>query len=426
MEGLIVEPSRTYQKLLSSAVESGGLETKQASTGGEALNLLRKQSFDLVFIAMHLRDMDASMFSSHLRADNRTRQIPLVMITSNEDKKFLDKAFSAGITEIFAKHELDKITRYTAQFSSKRYRKIMEGSILYIEDSLSIATLTSQLLRDNSYTVDHFTIGEEGIEAFQKNTYDLVLTDIMLKGKLNGYGILRAIRNFDDEKKYIPLLVFSVLDDVARKIELLRSGANDYVTKPLVQEELLARVNNLVISKKRLDQITSQQNLMHDLAMKDQLTGLHNRHFLMEAAPSKLSEARRYRISSSLIVVDVDKFKLVNDQHGHATGDFVLKEIAYVLTEFIRKEDIVARYGGEEFVLLLSHCDLANALNIAEKIRKSIENLHPAGLTVTASFGVAEMQQESEEGFSELFKAADHALCQAKLTGRNKVVGRYL
>ena len=142
MEGLIVEPSRTYQKLLSSAIELGGFGTKQVSTGNEALILLRKQSFDLVFIAMHLQDMDASKFSSYLRADLRTRQIPVVMVTSNEDKKLLDEAFSAGVTEIFAKHELDKITNYAAQFSKKKCSKTISGHILYIEDSPSTTSLT--------------------------------------------------------------------------------------------------------------------------------------------------------------------------------------------------------------------------------------------------------------------------------------------
>lgn len=423
MEGLIVEPSRTYQKLLSSAIESGGLETQQVSSGSEALMLLRQQPFDLVFVAMHLQDMDASMFSSHLRADLRTRQIPVVMVTSNEDKKLLDEAFSAGVTEIFAKHELDKITSYTAQFSRKNGNKTMSGRILYIEDSPSAASMTSAVLRESGYTVDHFATGEEGIAAFQKYAYDLVLTDILLKGKLNGYGTVKALRHLEDEsKKYVPLLVFSVLDEVAHKVELLRLGANDYVTKPLIQEELLARVSNLITSKKLLDKAITQQNLLQELAMKDPLTGLYNRYFLMEAAPSKMREATRYDIPCSLVIVNMDQFKSVNENYGHPRGDTILKEVASLLTKSIRQEDIAARFDGEEFVLLLSHCNASNAAIVAEKIRKSIENLHPSDLDVTASFGIAEIRQDSTENFSEIFKAAREATHQAQSNGGNQVI----
>lgn len=421
MEGLIVEPSRTYQKLLSSAIESGGLETKQVATGNEALTLLREQPFDLVFVAMHLQDMDGPMFSSQLRADSRTRQIPLVMITSNEDKKLLDEAFSAGVTEIFARHELDKITSYATQFSRKKHNKTMSGCILYLEDNPSMANMTSALLRDCGYTVDHFTTGDEGMDAFQKNDYDLVLADILLKGKLNGYSIVRAIRNLGEDKKHVPLLVFSVIDDVACKVELLRSGVNDYVSKPLIQEELLTRVNNLIINKKLLDKTTVQQHQMQELAMKDPLTGLYNRHFLLETAPSRLSEATRHNIPCSLIIVDVDRFKSINDNYGHASGDRVLKGIASVLIASIRREDIAARYGEEEFALLLSHCNKTSAMMIAEKIRQSIKNLQPSGINVTASLGVAELQQNSTDRFSGLLQAATDAVSWAKATGRNKV-----
>lgn len=426
MEGLIVEPSRTYQKLLSSAIESGGLETKQVSSGGEALTLLRKQSFDLVFVAMHLQDMDAPKFSSQLRADLRTQQIPIVMVTSNDDKRLLDEAFSAGVSEIFAKHELDKITSFAAQFSRKKCNKAMAGHILYIEDSSSTSNLTSVILRENGYTVDHVTTGDEGLEAFQKNTYDLVLTDILLKGKLNGHGTVKAIRQLEgDLKKPIPLLVFSVLDEHSHKIELLRLGANDYVTKPLIKEELLARVNNLITCKKLSEKSTTQQDLLQELALRDPLTGLYNRYFLLEAAPSKMREATRHTIPCSLIVMNPDKFKSINRNYGYEKGDTILKSIAMLLTKSIRQEDIVARYDNEEFTLLLSHCNVSNAAIVAEKIRRSIENLRPSGLDVTASFGVAEIMHDSSESFSELFDAARNAVHQAQTEGGNQVVARY-
>ncbi|MBL8496517.1 response regulator [Nitrosomonas sp. JL21] len=423
MEGLIVEPSRTYQKLLSSAIESGGLKTKQVSSGSEALALLETNSFDLVFVAMHLQDMDAPRFSSHIRSNSQTQQVPIIMVTSNDDKKLLDEAFSAGISEIFAKHELDKITNFAAQFSRKKSSGAMAGRILYIEESPSAANLTLSVLTENGFTVDHCSTGEQGLEAFEKNAYDLVLTDVMLKGKLNGYGTLKAIRQLDEnQQQSVPLLVFSVLDDVAHKVELLRLGAADYVTKPLIEEELLARIHTLILNKQLREKSATQQHLLQELALKDPLTGLYNRYFLLEAAASKMREATRHSIPCSLILINPDKFQWINKQHGHTKGDAILKKIASLLTQSIRREDITARYDGEEFAVLLSHCNVYNATIIAEKLRKSIENLCPAGVDITASFGVAEIMPDSSGNFSELLDAARNGVVLAQTSGGNQVI----
>ena len=424
MEGLIVEPSRTYQKLLSSAIASGGLGTRQVSTGAEALKLLEQQSFDLIFIAMHLQDMDAPKFSSQLRADARTKKIPLVMVTSNEDKKLLDEAVSAGITEIFAKHELNKITSYTAHFSKKKNNFKYSGRILYIEENSITASSTADILRESGYTVDHYATGEEGIIAFQQVNYDLVLTDILLKGKLHGQGIIKALRQSDDNsKKYIPLLVFSVLNDTAHKVELLRLGANDYITKPLVEEELLVRVNNLITSKKLLDKAVTEQSCLQESALRDPLTGLYNRFFINETASARFREAARHNIPYSLIKINIDQLLSIK-KRDIAIGDQVMKAVAALLTSSVRKEDVSARYQEEDFVVLLSHCNITNACSIAEKMRQSIEKLKPAGCDITASFGVAEMQPDLAEELPELCRATTEAIQQAQLTGGNKVIAR--
>jgi len=243
----------------------------------------------------------------------------------------------------------------------------------------------------------------------------------LLKGRFNGQAIVKAIRSLESEQKDVPLLVFSVLDDTTRKVELLRSGVNDYVSKPLIQEELLVRINTLISNKKLSSKAVSQLAQMHELAMKDPLTGLYNRHFLLETAPSKLSEAARHSIPCSLIMIDIDQFKSINDKFGLASGDRVLKEVAEILTDSIRREDIAARYGEEEFALLLLHCDISGAVMIAGKIRQSIENLQPSGIDVTASLGVAELQSTSYNDFTDLLRTATEAVHRAKSAGCNQV-----
>jgi len=423
MRALIVDSYVSYRTILTSVISDAGLDVEHAETGEKALDLLKNNRFDLVCVSMFLSDMDGVIFSSRIRAEPSTKHIPLIMVTSSDDRRELDKAIAVGVTEIFAKKNLKGIGKYVANVVMQQGEaKTMSGKVLYVEDSKTVAAMTKELLESHGLEVDHFVTAEEAYAAFQVTDYDIVLTDVVLEGQMSGSALVRALRSLESSKARVPILVMSGYKDDTRKIELLRSGANDYVSKPTLDEELLARLNNHLTSKRMLDRIEAQQARLHELAMKDQLTGLYNRHYLMEIAPAKLSEAFRHKFTCSLILVDADKFKLINDTHGHAVGDIVLQELAKVMQDSCRNEDIVARFGGEEFVILLSHCDAKNAVEKAERLRQAIENLRPAGLKITASFGVAEISLAKRCEFGELFKAADAAVYEAKDAGRNKVV----
>jgi len=157
------------------------------------------------------------------------------------------------------------------------------------------------------------------------------------------------------------------------------------------------------------------------MAMQDHLTGLYNRHYLECVAPQKLSEAIRHHQSIFLLMLDLDLFKIINDTHGHSSGDDVLREFATLLKEQNRSEDIVSRIGGEEFVIILGHCNAIEAKRKAQLIRKKVTELEPDGIPITVSIGMAELNPKGET-FSELLERADTALYQAKANGRNCVV----
>lgn len=157
------------------------------------------------------------------------------------------------------------------------------------------------------------------------------------------------------------------------------------------------------------------------MAMHDQLTGLYNRHYLQEVAVHKLAEALRHNYSLCLLVLDLDHFKKINDTHGHIVGDFVLQEVSMLLENFSRGEDIVARIGGEEFVMLLDHCNIAEANGKAHVIKEKVSQLNPRGIPITVSIGLAGLN-ESGEVFPKLLERADKAVYIAKSQGRNCVV----
>ena len=172
-----------------------------------------------------------------------------------------------------------------------------------------------------------------------------------------------------------------------------------------------------------LKDIEKQGKKLYELAMKDQLTKLYNRHYLLEIAAKTIREAESFGRPLSIIVIDIDNFKKLNDTHGHQVGDQVLASVAELLMTAMRSSDVAARFGGEEFVLVLTHCGLAEAKTKAEDLRGKIQQLLPSGLQVTASFGVSALELISgEASFNALFKLADNAVYQAKDAGRNRVI----
>jgi two-component system cell cycle response regulator len=421
MKALFVEPSRFYQQLVGSLLRGAGFEITNFGSGTELLDSPAADSaWDLVCLPLLTGDMDGLELCRRLRSRPVLKNTPIILITSKEDESTNLEAIQAGVTEVFYKSDLQRLHDFIAAISVDiSQRQILDARILYIEDSLATARVIMSWLEPLGLKIDHFDSGETAIEALKKNDYDLVITDFLLKGKISGLGIVREIRG--GPQAYLPVLVISGFDDVSRKIEILRSGASDFVPKPVMEEELLARVRTLVSNKRMIDELEHQKKLLMEMALTDQLTSLYNRHCLMDIAPKQLSQAQRHGYPVSIMIVDVDNFKSINDLHGHQAGDEVLATIAGIMKECCRQGDYAARVGGEEFLILLNHCDAENARRRAEIVRSRIETAKPAGLPTTASFGVTELAVGQKFTFDQLFAAADKALYHSKTHGKNQV-----
>jgi two-component system cell cycle response regulator len=229
-----------------------------------------------------------------------------------------------------------------------------------------------------------------------------------------------------NHNRALPILAMTGFDDVSRRIELLRAGVSDYVIKPFIDEELVIRVRNHIMNKHLLDKIEQQQLHMQDIALKDGLTSLYNRHFLTEMAPKKINEAQRHSIPLSLILIDVDNFKSINDRYGHLQGDVVLNSIAEILLANCRQEDIAARLGGDEFLLMLSHCDIEGGYRKGEHLCDEISAKLKKDPRVTVSVGVSSLPPNLKCDFTKLFSAADEAVYKAKSEGKGRVESKPL
>ena len=241
---------------------------------------------------------------------------------------------------------------------------------------------------------------------------DLILLDVRMPD-MDGHTVCRELKANPDTES-IPIIFVTGKDSDEDEEQGLKLGAIDYITKPIRPVIVRARVSVHI-------QLKQQRDKLRFIAMHDQLTGLYNRYFLVENAEMRLAHFRRHKAPLTLVLIDIDKFKTINDTYGHEMGDRVLTCVAQLLANNTRREDVVARLGGEEFVILME-CPLEAALIKVETLRQQLELLKPQGLVVTGSFGVVDASQEVSE-LTPLLKRADECVYEAKNCGRNQVVG---
>lgn len=423
MKALVVDPSRAYRRLLCSVLAANDFQTEEVDSASAALQRCEGETYQIICMSLVLTDGQSSDLIAHLRTSDKNHRTTILLLTSQYTRAAVEHAYAIGVTEVFRKEDFVHFENYLRGFSEQLCESLtVKGHILYVEDHRSVAMATCKILTAAGHSVQHTVSVEAAIAALDHSDFDLVLTDVLLEGDLSGTALVRAIRHHENLlKRRLPILVISAFGDSARRIELYRSGINDYVQKPVLEEELLARMSTLMSTQKLLRQLDSQHREMQSLALIDQLTGLYNRHFLLAAAAKRIAFARRKNTALSLLVIDVDHFKMINDCHGHTAGDAVLVAIGQLLREHSRMEDIVSRYGGEEFVCLLDECSLKQAAAKAEQLRRELADLRPADLAFTASVGATSLCT-NDEGFADLFQRADNAVYQAKASGRNRVV----
>lgn len=424
MKVLILENGRLFQKMLRDLLTELDCSVSCVRTGEEGLDLLvnttEETKYDLIIASQHIFDKSGADFIKHCQ--HSKLNTPIILLTSEPNETLLKNARSAGIKDIFPKTNLTYLKssiRYYIQ--GKKSFNIQGGRVLYVEDSASVTHMVTNYLKKLKIEVTHFSTAEEAFHAFTEGEYDLVITDVMLKGTMDGLSLVRMIRAQNSHTANIPILAMTGHDDSQLRIDLLHAGINDYVTKPPIEEELAARVNNLITNKHLADQVRKQQRTLYNIAMTDQLTTCHNRHSLSEYAPKYIKDSVRYKHPLSIMILDLDNFKNINDEFGHTTGDIVLEAVGRLLMDSCRQGDIVSRIGGEEFLILLPHCNIFDAMNKAETIRSMIELARPSDLTVTASIGIASLIEQYDEDFDKLYKAADKAVYLSKENGRNQV-----
>ncbi len=284
-------------------------------------------------------------------------------------------------------------------------------TVLYVEDEDDVREQFTVFLKRLVGVLVTARDGVEGIEAHQAYQPDIIITDILMPN-MDGLTMIQEIRKFDNDIPIIVLTAFEQVDYLKRSINI---GVDKYVTKPVngfqLQETLIDCAHKLMA-----------EATLQNAARTDLLTGLANRWELMNHFNAEKSRAERQQSPLSIIIADIDHFKVVNDTFGHLAGDRVLKNVADTIRSSIRAEDVCGRWGGEEFLIMLPKVDLEKAIIVAEKLRSTINSMitewADEAILVTISMGVAKFTPGMS--MDECIKPADDALYRAKDNGRNR------
>jgi len=295
--------------------------------------------------------------------------------------------------------------------------------ILIVEDDPGSRRLVKLELSVIGYEVVEAEDGQIAWELFQREPFQMVITDWMMPN-LAGPELIQKIR-LSGQKSYTYIIMLTAIYDKPKVVMGLESGADEYLTKPFDSEELIARVASGERILKLEEQLIQARHQMEILAMHDSLTGLLNRRAIEEHAENELELARRKNYPLSVILLDIDHFKSVNDQYGHSVGDQTLRHLAEILTRNQRQYDRIGRWGGEEFLVVLSNTKISEAVLVAERLRVATGETNFSledgkSLTVQISLGAA-CVSGPYPSLAKLVNAADLALYQAKQAGRNRV-----
>jgi len=315
--------------------------------------------------------------------------------------------------------------------------KAEETRILVVDDHPDNVEIIDARLSSRGYVIETASNGQEALAKVHAKPPHLILCDVMMP-VMDGYEVSRRVKN-DGSLPYIPIILVTARDSTQDKVEGLEAGADDYLTKPINFPELEARVRSMLRIKRLQDELDlknrelerANQELevanrkLRKLSITDGLTELFNHRHVHELLHEEFERSRRSGEPMAVAMIDLDRFKAVNDTYGHPTGDVILYETACIIRETAREIDMVGRYGGEEFIAILPNTDEEEAAKFAERVRRSVEGYvfrdDPNEVRMTASSGVASFPQIGIDSPETLLKRADEALYLAKESGRNRV-----
>jgi two-component system, cell cycle response regulator len=448
---LVVDDVPANVKLMEARLSAEYFDVVTALSGQEALAVCARAECDIVLLDVMMPDMDGFEVCRRIKADPSTHHLPVVMVTALDQASDRVKGLEAGADDFLTKPVSDvaliarvrSLVRLKMMTDELRMRAITSreigienpareaiadtgkgGRILIVEDRKASWERLMSMLGDE-HEVEVEADPSEALFRVADGGYDLVVVSLGLEN-FDGLRLASQVRSLERTRN-IPILAIAEAEDNARLMRGLEIGINDYLLRPIDRNELMARVRTQIRRKRYTERLRDNVQMSIEAAITDALTGLHNRRYMETHLASLVEQAHARGKPLTVLVLDIDFFKKVNDTHGHDAGDDVLREFAVRLKKSIRGIDLACRLGGEEFVVVMPDTDMAVAAMVAERLRRRIAAdpfpIHKGErkVPVTISIGLAALTGPDDNA-ANVLKRADQALYKAKRDGRNRVV----
>ena len=378
----------------------------------EAMKIIRENKADFQAALLDLSLPDAQ--NGEIVKLVNSHHIPAVILSATVNEELKNIILKKDVVDFVLKDDTASIE--FAVKSILRALKNYDTNILIVDDSQTYRMVMANALKGIHLNVLEAENGQEALEIIQKedSNISLVITDYEMP-VLNGLELTFKIRE-EYNKDQMAIIAISSIDTKDVISKFLRFGINDFIHKPFSNDEIITRINSNL-------ELLELFATVKDMANKDFLTGAYNRRFFFNSGEQIFAKARRRKKSLAVAMIDIDKFKNINDTYGHDVGDVAIQEIKRILDKQLRSSDLMARFGGEEFCILLEDITIENSKILFEKIRKVFETniitIDKLQISYTISIGVSYGLSESLEA---MIKTSDEALYVAKESGRNQVV----
>lgn len=446
---LVVDDVLPNIKLLEARLTAEYFDVMTATNGPEALSICAEGLADIVLLDVMMPGMDGFEVCRRLKSDPKTAHLPVIMVTALDQPSDRVKGLDAGADDFLTK-PVDEIALIARVRSLSRLKVMLDelrtradtsaslgilspagpaamdkgvgGRIMVVDDRASSAERLMASL-GSEHTVELQTDCQEALFRGAEGGIDLFVISLGLKD-YDGLRLCSQLRSLERTRN-LPLLMVADLEDRARVLRGLDLGVNDYLMRPIDRNELLARVRTQLRRKRYADALRDNVQASIEMAVVDTLTGLNNRRYLETHLPAMVSKSTSRGRALSLMVLDIDHFKKVNDTYGHDAGDDVLRGFSQRVKRVIRQADLMCRLGGEEFIVAMPDTPIEIAEKVAERVRAAVQGDKFAidggdrSIPVTVSIGLAVTQ--GDNAIDGLFKRADKALYRSKNEGRNRV-----